>query len=92
LEIAKVISGELYPYLKEIKLVGRVREESDNDFIIYGCIRGYEDEFYKGILDYDKATEIMGFDSVEEVENFWTEARGMFLVLENDEYETTSRI
>ena len=88
MEIAKVISGELYPYLKEIKLVGRVREESNNDFIIYGCIRGYEMKFYKGILEYDKATEIMGFNSVEEVEEFWLDGgEGMFLTVEKGDYE-----
>ncbi len=86
--MARVIKGELQPYLKNIKLVGRIREESNNDFIIYGCIRGYEQEFYQGILDYDKATGIIGFDSVEDVEEFWIEeGEGMFLVLDNRDYE-----
>lgn len=88
MELVKVTGGELYEYLKNIKLVGRIREESDNDFIIYGCVRGYEDEFYEGILKYDRETKIIGFSSVEDVEEFWEEeGEGMFLVLDYGEYE-----
>lgn len=89
IKIVKIIDGELYPHLKDIKLIGRVREEYNNDFIIYGCIRGYEQEFYQGILDYDKATGgEMGFNDVEDVEVFWMdEGEGIFLTIDNGEYE-----
>lgn len=40
IKTVKTIGGELHQYLKNIKLVGRVREEYNNDFIIYGCITG----------------------------------------------------
>mgnify|MGYP000924661221 CR=1 FL=1 len=89
IKIVKTIGGELHQYLKNIKLVGRVREEYNNDFIIYGCIRGYEQEFYQGILDFDKATGgEMGFNYVEDVEVFWMdEGEGMFLVINKGDYE-----
>lgn len=92
IKIVKTIDGELHPYLKDIKLVGRVREEYNNDFIIYGCIRGYEQEFYQGILDFDKATGgEMGFNCVEDVEVFWMDGGdGMFLVINKGDYELIS--
>lgn len=92
IKIVKTIGGELHQYLKNIKLVGRVREEYNNDFIIYGCIRGYEQEFYKGILDLDKANGgEMGFNDTEDVEVFWMdEAEGMFITIDNGEYEIIS--
>lgn len=92
IKIVKTIDGELHSYLKDIKLVGRVREEYNNDFIIYGCIRGYEQEFYKGILDLDKANGgEMGFNDTEDVEVFWMdEGEGMFITIDNGEYEIIS--
>jgi len=92
IKIVKTIDGELHSYLKGVKLVGRIRKEYNNDFIIYGCIRGYEQEFYQGILDYDKATGgEMGFNDVEDVEVFWMDVdEGMFLALDNGEYEIIS--
>lgn len=92
IKIVKTIGGELHQYLKDIKLVGRVREEYNNDFIIYGCIRGYEEEFYKGILALDKATGgEMGFNDTEDVEVFWMdEGEEMFITIDNGEYEIIS--
>lgn len=91
IKIVKTIGGELYPYLKNIKLVGRVREEYNNDFIIYGCIRGYEQEFYRGILDYDEVTGIIGFNDVEDVEEFWMdEGDGTLLVINKGDYKIVS--
>ena len=91
-KIVKIIDGELYPYLKDIKLIGRVREEYNNDFIIYGCIRGCEEEFYKGILALDKANGgEMGFNDTEDVEVFWMdEGEEMFITINNGEYEIIS--
>lgn len=91
IKILKTIDGELYPYLKDIKLVGRVREEYNNDFIIYGCTRGYEQEFYQGILNFNKATGgEMGFNYAEEVKVFWMdEGEEMFLVINKGDYEVS---
>ena len=84
----KVTGGELYPYMKGVSLTGRIADESNNNFIVYGCPRKYEQSFYKGLLEYDKVTKIHGFESIEEVEECWISGLdGLFLVINNGEYE-----
>jgi hypothetical protein len=89
MEFAKVISGELFEYLKDIDLAGRVDEQGD--FVIWGCSQPDEDKFYQGILEYDKTTQIQGFETVEDVRRFWEEDADMQLFIENGNYELTSQ-
>ena len=72
---------------KSDKIVSR-----DEKHYRYGCIRGYEQEFYQGILDLDKANGgEMGFNDVEDVEVFWMDVEeGIFLTIDNGEYEIIS--
>ena len=84
----KVTSGELYPYLKDIVLIGRVAEEDEGSFIIYGCIKGDEDKFYEGILKYDTDCNYMAFETVEEVKNYWENIGELLLTINNYDYIT----
>ncbi len=85
LAMVNVTSGKLYEHLNDVQLFGRIDEK--NDFIIYGCQDKDQTEFYNGILEYDKATNIQGFQSVEEVKEYWEEMGDMFLTLELGQYE-----
>ena len=67
----KVTSGVTYDFLKDINLFGRVTEEGD--FILFGCAVDDEPKFYRGIFEMDKAYEVFGFESVEDVKEFWEE-------------------
>ena len=90
MEVVKVevTSGELYPYLKGITLVGRIAQEDKGNFIVYGCIKEDEEKFYNGILKYDKDCNYMGFETVEEVVNYWTKIGDLLLTVANYDYRT----
>ena len=68
-QFVRVTSGVTYDYLKDIDLFGRITEAGD--FVLYGCKTKDEPKFYQGILEMDQADEIFGFESVEEVKEFW---------------------
>ena len=82
--VVKIISGELYEHLKDVRLWGAIRRDG---FTIYGCAREDEKKFYEGILAYDKATNIQGFESSEEVKKWWEEVGDMLLIVDNGDYE-----
>jgi hypothetical protein len=81
----KIIKGNLYNYLKDVDLVGRIQD--DGEFIMYGCENEDQEKFYKGLLDYDKFTEEMGWETVEDVKEFWEDEADMILCVEKDCYE-----
>lgn len=82
--IVKVISGDLYNYLKDVRLWGAINPDK---FTIYGCVREDETKFYNGIFEYDKATDIQGFKSAKEVKIWWEEVGDMSLIVENGDYK-----
>lgn len=82
---ARVIGGELQNFLKDIDIVGRVDESGD--FAVFGCKDEDQQRFYKGILDYDKKTDIQGFETVEEVKKWWEECADMTLYIDKGDYE-----
>jgi len=81
-----VIGGELFPYLKDILLIGRIQKEN-KDFIVYGCLTGEEEKIYEGLLKYELKTGTMGFEDVQEVKAYWENDGDMLLIIENGEYE-----
>ena len=83
--IAKVTGGELYEYLKDIDLFGRVTEE--NKFIVFGCKEADQERFYKGLLEYDKVTDMQGFKTVKQVKRWWEEEADMQLYVEAGAFE-----
>lgn len=80
----EIVKGDLYDYLKEIPLIGRIYD--NKDFVVYGCGEKSEAEFYKGIFDYDKENNIYGFENESDVEKYWTNDADMFLVIANGDY------
>lgn len=91
--LVKVISGELYPYLKDITLYGRIEDgqggETIGKFYIHGCKDEEQKQFYKGILQWlNESINKFGFETVDEVEQFWIDScDGMFLTIEEGDYE-----
>lgn len=90
--LVKVISGELHPYLKDITLCGRIETGEGwgtlGNFYIFGCKDEEQKQFYKGILEYDKATKTIELQTVEETEEFWLNGcDGMFLRINKGDYE-----
>jgi hypothetical protein len=85
---ARVISGELHEFLKDIDIVGRV--DDLGDFVVFGCRNEDQPRFYQGILDYDKKTEIQGFETVEQVKEWWEECADMLLYIDKGDYELVS--
>lgn len=82
---ARVTSGELFNYLKDIDLYGRT---DGKDFFVFGCKTVDEERFYKGILELDIQTQVHGFKNIEDVRQYWEEDGGdMFLTLKEGEYE-----
>jgi hypothetical protein len=69
LGFVRVISGVTYEYLKDINLFGRVTEEED--FVLFGCAVEDEPKFYQGIYEMDQMDEVFGFESADEVKEFW---------------------
>ncbi len=83
LRFAKVTGGEVYPFLKDLRLFGLVDGDT---FRLYGCHVDDEKAFYKGIYDLDQSDPVIGFESLEEVENYWVNQGGdMILVIEEFE-------
>ena len=81
----KVVSGGLQQYLKDIPLFGRIDHEKN--FLIYGCNVKDESAFYEGLLEYDKVSNVIGFNDIAEVEEYWMNDADMFLTLNNGDYE-----
>jgi hypothetical protein len=81
---ARVISGDLYDYLKDVDIAGRVDESGD--FVIWGCKDEDQPKFYRGILEYDKKTEIQGFQTIEQVKEYWEEMADMLLYIAKGDY------
>lgn len=87
LNVAKITGGRLYPYLKNIEIIGRVQSDREQ-FYVFGCKEEDEKQFYKAILEKDKSEGTLGFNTVEEVEQFWLNGcDGMFLAAEKGDYE-----
>lgn len=87
---AKVTSGKLHQYLKDVEILGRVTK--DEEFIIYGCKIKDERKFYQGILNYDKSVGIQGFETIKEVEKYWLEHGEIILYLKKGEFTVTENI
>ena len=86
LEVVRVTSGPTYEYLKSIDLVGRVEEEGD--FVVFGCKKDHESQFYNGVLEMDKSNPIFGLQSVEETKEFWLDGGdGTLLYIEKGCFE-----
>ena len=91
LNIVKITGGELYPYLKDITLIGRIETEEDwgakDNFYIFGCKDEDQQKFYNGILEFDKLTKTQGFKTTRDVEEFWLDGcDGMVLFVKNGDY------
>ena len=65
---ATIISGSLHKHLKNIELVGKIR---DGGFVVFGCKNEDQDCFYRGLLGYDKETGVHGWETVSDVEEYW---------------------
>jgi len=63
----KIIDGELFPYLKDVELYGRIA--TNGEFFIWGWAQEHEDNFFKGMLEYDKKVQIHGYETCEDVRN-----------------------
>jgi hypothetical protein len=85
LSFIKITSGELFDYLKDIDIVGKIND--DGSFIVFGCKNEHQDKFYAGIFEYDKVTEIQGFKKVEEAKHWWEEVADMTLYVDKGNYE-----
>ena len=85
IEFARIIKGDLFEHLKDIDICGRLDETGE--FVIYGCKDEDQGRFYKGILSYDKVTEINGFETIEEVKEWWEEEADMLLYVSKDDFE-----
>lgn len=81
----KVVKGDIYKYLKNIKLIGRINHEKE--FIVYGCKEKDETAFYEALLENDKENNIIGFNDIAEVEEYWMNEADMFLIIKNGDYE-----
>lgn len=79
---AKVTGGPLYTHLKDLRLYGGLDGDT---FRLYGCHVDDEKAFYKGVFDYDQENPEIGFDSPEEVEEYWMMGGDMILVIEEFE-------
>lgn len=90
LAFVRVIGGELFDYLKDIDIFGRITEEED--FIVFGCRNEDQGRFYKGILEYDKSTEIVGFETVEEVKDWWEDGSDMLMHIEKGAFDVVELI
>ena len=84
-KIVRITNGELFEHLKDIDVYGRVTE--DKSFILYGCRVKDENRFYKGIYEYDEKTEIIGFESIEDVKSYWEEGADMLMHINKGDFE-----
>lgn len=80
----RITGGELHEYLKDIDIVGSPRE--NGEFVIYGCKDEDQPRFYQGLLHYDKKTGVQGWETVEDVAEWWKEP-DMLLVMSKGDYE-----
>lgn len=85
LSIVRVVGGDLFEYLKDIDIVGRVDE--DGDFRVFGCKDEDQDRFYQGILAYDKSDPVQGFETVEDVKEWWEEVADMILCVDKGDFK-----
>ena len=85
IKFARVTSGELFEYLKDIRLLGKV--DDDGDFLVFGCRDEDQDKFYKGLLEYDKAQPFQGWETIDDVKGYWEEGGEMILFVEKGYYE-----
>lgn len=69
LAFVRVTGGDQYEYLKDIDIFGRIDEEGD--FIVFGCRDEDQLKFYQGLLDMDRADPFQGWETVEDVKEFW---------------------
>lgn len=65
---ALVTSGEQLKYFKGVRLYGRFSEDG---FIVYGCHKDDEPDFYDGVYRQDLDEPFMGFDSIQSVREYW---------------------
>lgn len=85
---ARIIGGELQDDLKNIDIFGFLRE--NGEFAIYGCKDDDQHRFYQGLLNYDKKTGVQGWETVEDVAEWWKEP-DMLLVVNKGDYELVYR-
>lgn len=77
-------TSDFYKYFE--KIVIAVSEKKDNGRAVLGCVDSYQDKFYKGILEMDLDNPVMGFKTVEEVEEYWLGGGdGHFLVVNEED-------
>lgn len=86
---AKVVSGKLYEYLKDIEIFGR--EDETEDFIVFGCKDEDQERFYQGILEYDKITKVQDFETIEDVKEWWEDGGDMMLYIDKGDFEIVER-
>ena len=85
MHFTRATSGEMYEHLKDIDLFGRVTDTGD--FILYGCRNEDQEKFYQGLLDYDKKTDIQGWETVADVKEYWEEGADMLLRIDKGCFE-----
>jgi NADPH-dependent curcumin reductase CurA len=83
--LARVTGGNLHEHLKNIDIVGRI--DDCGDFIVFGCKKEDEERFYKAILEYDKKVNVQGFETVEQVREWWEEEADMQMYIDKGDFE-----
>ena len=88
---AKITGGSQYEYLKDIELLGRV--DDDGSFIVWGCRDADQPKFYQGLLDIDKACPAIGWETAEEVKEWWEEGgEGLLMYVDKGDFEIVENI
>lgn len=82
--LVKVVSGEYHEHLKGITLGGRIW---DDRFIVHGCVDDQQNEFYEAVLKIDNLERVHGFETVEEVKEYWEWHGDMLFSLDMNDVE-----
>lgn len=83
-----VNSTKVESHLKGLIIAGRFSSGgwAGDGFIVYGCVREHEEQFYQAILKIDKQEGgVIGFKSSKEVKEWWEAGGdGQLMVLDRD--------
>ena len=81
----RIVNGNLQQYLKNIDIYGRIDESGK--FVVWGCKNIDQPRFYKALLDMDKADPVQGWETVEEVKDWWENEADMLLWIDEGCFE-----
>jgi NADPH-dependent curcumin reductase CurA len=83
---ARVTGGDTYDYLKTIDIVGPVGVVGD--LIVYGCKDADQPRFYEGLFNMDKTDPVQGWQTAEDVKEWWEEGGdGMLMYVKKGNFE-----